>query len=483
MNALVVVDRPERWPLHVPGTEVVASRDYLTDPRFAAIRRAKVFNLCRSYRYQSAGYYVSLLAAARGHTPWPSVGTILDFRLSPIIRIVGHELDDLVRKSLAPLKSDEFELSIYFGRNMAHRYDRLSLALFNQFPAPFLRAVFVKEDKWNIESVRIIGAGEIPEDHRPFAIEQAERFLHRPTRRGAKKTQARYDLAILVNEHEEIPPSDPPAIKKFLKAAEAAGFRAELIHADDAGRIAEFDALLIRETTAVDHHTYRISRRAEAEGLAVIDDPHSILRCANKVFLAELMTRHGLATPETIILSKDRIHLVAEKIGFPCVIKRPDEAFSRGVIKVDTEDEFHERIDELFDGSELLIAQEFAPTEFDWRIGVLGGEAIFACKYFMARKHWQILQHHDKGVHEGGFESFSLDDAPRAVVSLAVKAAKLIGDGLYGVDIKVLDGKPKIIEVNDNPSIDSGVEDKILGDWLYRRIVDHLLAKIESSRR
>ena len=72
MSALIVVERPENWPLEIPGTEVVSATDYLTDARFVELRRAKVFNLCRSYGYQSAGYYVSLLAAARGHKPLPS---------------------------------------------------------------------------------------------------------------------------------------------------------------------------------------------------------------------------------------------------------------------------------------------------------------------------------------------------------------------------------------------------------------------------
>jgi glutathione synthase/RimK-type ligase-like ATP-grasp enzyme len=58
----------------------------------------------------------------------------------------------------------------------------------------------------------------------------------------------------------------------------------ELIEKEDYGRLAEFDALFIRETTGVNHHTYRFARRAEAEGLVVVDDPQSILKCTNKVY-------------------------------------------------------------------------------------------------------------------------------------------------------------------------------------------------------
>ncbi|MEQ8233433.1 MAG: RimK-like ATPgrasp N-terminal domain-containing protein, partial [Gammaproteobacteria bacterium] len=62
MNALLVVDNPRRWSLDIPGVETIAAGDYLTDRRYSDRRGAKVFNLCRSYRYQTTGYYVSLLA-------------------------------------------------------------------------------------------------------------------------------------------------------------------------------------------------------------------------------------------------------------------------------------------------------------------------------------------------------------------------------------------------------------------------------------
>ena len=53
------------------------------------------------------------------------------------------------------------------------------------------------------------------------------------------------------------------------------------------------------------------------------------------------------------------------------------------------------------------------------------------------------------------------------VVELGLRAANAIGDGFYGVDIKELDGGCVVIEVNDNPSVERGVEDAVLGDLLY----------------
>src|SRR5689334_24831091 len=119
MAVLIVVEKPEElWPLDVPQARLVSARDYLTDPEFVEMKRAKVFNLCRDYGYQSMGFYVSLLAEARGHKPMPSVTTLQDLKQSSLIRIVSEDLEDLVQKGLAPIKSNSFELSIYFGRNL-----------------------------------------------------------------------------------------------------------------------------------------------------------------------------------------------------------------------------------------------------------------------------------------------------------------------------------------------------------------------------
>ena len=89
----------------------------------------RVFNLARSYRYQRTGYYVSLLAAARGHRPMPDVEAIQDLKSRTVLRLASEDLLDLVQRSLHPIQSDHFVLSAYFGRNLPKRHDRLAAAL------------------------------------------------------------------------------------------------------------------------------------------------------------------------------------------------------------------------------------------------------------------------------------------------------------------------------------------------------------------
>lgn len=479
MKPLLVVDTPKRWSLHVPGTETVAAYDYLSDPEYAEGSGRKVFNLCRSLRYQAAGYYVSLLAEARGHRPLPSIAAIQDLRIAPMIRMVSQDLDELQQTSLGRVRPDTFELSVYFGRNVASSYDRLALAIFNAFPAPLIRARFERDGRWRLAGVRAIGLGEVPDAHREFVIEQATRYLKRAPRHGKAETPARYDLAILHDPNNALPPSNPEAMRRFVAAGASLGIQCELIERDAYGRIAEFDALFIRETTYVNHYTYRMSRRAVAEGLVVVDDPRSIVRCTNKVFLAEALERRRIPTPRTLILSRENAAEGIRSLGFPCVLKQPDSSFSAGVHRIESHHGLDAMLEERFEESDLLIAQAYVPTDFDWRVGVLGGAAIFACRYGMAPGHWQILKRDDEGLHEGDSETFLVKDAPANVIRLAVRAANVMGDGLYGVDLKVVGGKAMVIEVNDNPNIDAGCEDEALGDELYVTIMRHFLDRLE----
>ena len=482
-TTLIIVDNPKSWPLELQGVEVIPARRYLTEPFYTTLKHTKVFNLCRSYRYQSVGYYVSLLAEARGHKPIPRLSTIQDMKLQTIVRFVSEDLDDLIQKNLAAIQSDRFTLSIYFGRNLAKRYDRLSTKLFQTFHAPLLRAQFVHQKKWLLQSIQPIAGNDIPDHHLPFAIQVANEFFAR-RQPLPKKINARYDIAILVNPEEKVPPSNERALKKFIKAANSLELSAECIAKDDFSRLAEFDALFIRETTNVNHYTYRFARKAAAEGLVVIDDPDSILKCTNKVFLAEILQRNHIACPKTMIAHRENLGAVLQELGLPCILKKPDSSFSQGVLKATDLEQFVAHAQLLLADSELIIAQQFLPTDYDWRVTVLDNEPLFVCKYFMAKNHWQIIQHRaDGSKREGASVTLPVAEAPERVVKTALKAAGLIGNGLYGVDLKEVGRHIYVIEVNDNPNIDAGIEDAVLKDELYLTVMRSFLNRIEQRKR
>ncbi len=486
MSNLIVVNNPRDWPLAIPGVAVVPARAYLTDPAYGGDRTARVYNLCKSYRYQTLGYYVSLLAEARGHKPLPRANTIEDLKSQNMVRVLTEGLDELIQKSLAPIKSDTFELDIYFGGSLATRHAALSRQLFNLLQAPLLRASFERRGRrWHIHSVHPIAASDIPPQHQEFAIQATTEYFMGRRRRTRKRMAPRHSIAILYDPANPEPASNVRALQKFEKAAHELGMHAELITRADYGRLTEFDALFIRDTTFVNHYTHRFSRRAAAEGLVVIDDPDSILKCNNKVYLAETLARHRIPAPRTLLVHRDNVSQIIPTLSLPCVLKQPDSSFSLGVLKVESAEELPAKVNALLDKSELIVAQEYLPTDFDWRVGILDGRPLFVAKYFMVPGHWQIIRHGDdrQEFAEGKTEALSVGEAPDRVVKMALKASRLIGDGFYGVDIKQIGKRLYVIEINDNPNVDAGNEDSVLKDALYREVMGVFLKRIEQRKR
>jgi glutathione synthase/RimK-type ligase-like ATP-grasp enzyme len=488
VSTIVAVSDLGDWALDIPGVQVVLAKDYLSEPQWSDQEGVRVFNLCRRYRYQSEGYYVSLLAMARGHTAIPNLTTLLEMRSRTMVRAVDDEIEESIQRTLKKIQSDEFVLSIYFGENIAKRYTPLAQRLFNMFPAPLLRATFIRdEDRWRLQRIEPIPARLIPEAHLPFVSSAAERYFARPRYQVRRRKAPRFHLAILTDPKEPFPPSNPGALKRFERAAERVGFGVEVIGRDDFSRVAEFDALFIRTTTYANHYTFRFAQRAQAEGLVVIDDPQSIIRCGNKVFLAEALLQADLPTPRTVVGNRHNLHEIIPAVGLPCVLKYPDSAFSQGVHKCESEEEMMEKAAGILEQSDLFIAQEFMPTSFDWRVGVFEDEPLYACRYHMADKHWQIVRHHGAKAEYGKIEPVPLDLVPAGIVRTALRAGRCIGSGLYGVDLKRIGRTSYVMEVNDNPNIDHGFEDSVLGEELYLRVMqgmwNRLVAVKEGRKR
>lgn len=487
MRSIVVVNRPKDWNFQIPDVEVVSAKAYLTDSKYSGISNARVYNLCQSYRYQGMGYYVSLLAEARGHRSFPNITTIQDLKSQSIIRIISDEVDTLIQRSLSRIRSSRFDLDIYFGKSVAKQYEQLSRQLSNLFQGPLLRVSFVRNEeqkRWMLQNIFPLPLNQIPDMHKSFLLDFAREYFGRKRIRSSSgNSKLIYDIAILANPSEKAPPSNKKALDKFMEAAEDAGMRAKFITKNDYSRIPEFDALFIRETTAINHHTYRFARRASAENLVVIDDPISIVRCANKVYMAEMMQKANIPTPKTVIVHKKNNSELVSKLGLPYVLKQPDGSFSNGVVKVHDPLSLDEALHRLLNQSDLVIAQEFVLTEFDWRIGILDKKPLYACKYYMAKDHWQVNQWEACGsLKEGGHEAVPLDAVPKKVLQVAKRAASLIGDGFYGVDLKQKGSHVMVIEINDNPSIDFNVEDGILKDKLYSEIMRSILHRIKRNK-
>ena len=483
MNKYIVVNHPENWKISLENIEIISARDYLTNPDFARLKKARIFNLCKDYSYQSKGYYVSLLAEARGHLAIPTVKNIVDLREPKLVRIVSDEFDDVIQQSLKNIKSQEFTLSIYFGQNVAQKYRELSAMFHRHFQIPFLRVRLNYSTKWNIKSIKAISEAEIPQEHKESMHYFAEQFFAKKRYDIPKNTSYDYDLAILVQPEDVAPPSNAKAIKRFVDIAEKMNFYVEIVSPKDLSRLSAFDALLIRQSTEVNNEAYAFARKAQQEDIAIVDYPDAILKCCNKVFMAEALQNANIPTPKTIIVHKENKNSVLEKTGLPVVLKSPDSTFSFGVKKAASEEEYKSLVNQMLKKSELVIAQEFSPSEYDWRIGILDDKPLFACRYYMAKGHWQIYNWDakKKDDQDGNADCLPIEKVPKKILEVALKSAKLMGKGLYGIDVKEVNGKPLVIEINDNPNIDFGVEDAFYGDQIYMEILSALKNRLDKK--
>ncbi|MDQ2696489.1 MAG: RimK family protein [Pseudomonadota bacterium] len=487
---IVLVENPNDWRADFPALPVVAAKDYLANPDYSAARSLRVLNLCRSYRYLSTGYYCSLLAEARRHRIIPSVRTINDLSRKAIYSLETGDLDAQVQKIFGTPRSGftatAFELDVFFGQCPVKELQEVVRQLFAAFRAPLLRVEFRLQGKWRIAALKTLSLHGLSADQAGAFADALSTYLSKRWRRPRARSTYRYDLAVLHNPKEAMPPSNGRALRALVQAGKDCGVNVELIGRKDFGRLAEYDALFIRETTGIDHYTYQFAKKAESEGMVVIDDPDSILKCTNKVYLAELLRAHRVRAPTSVIVRRDHLeHLeqLEAQIAYPIVLKIPDGSFSRGIFKAKNRLELADTAHKLFKSSDLILAQEYVYTDYDWRVGVVNKVPLYACQYFMSKEHWQIVSHGPDGrFSEGGFKTWRVEDAPEAVVKTALRAANLIGGGLYGVDLKQTDKGVMVIEVNDNPNIDAGIEDAVLKDDLYRTLIEDFVWRLDRKR-
>jgi glutathione synthase/RimK-type ligase-like ATP-grasp enzyme len=287
-------------------------------------------------------------------------------------------------------------------------------------------------------------------------------------------------IACFVEKYNFSDPREEGALQNFKRAAEKAGQEFHFLFREDISDIPKYDAVFIRATTDPLFTSYIVSKTAWELGLRVIDDPESITICGNKIHQYELFEKYDVPRIPTVFLNKEELHHkrisdIFDTLGKPVVIKAPYTSFSRYVEKAACETSFRDVAKRFFKKSDVLAVQKFTPTAFDWRVGVLNNDVLYVCKYMIPKGRWK------HGAKLRGKPTFTWgrtvalkkDSIPSRLREVALKACSVVGKGLYGVDIKEVDGEFVVVEVNDNPSIYAGYEDQKDKD-LYAKIINYL---------
>ncbi len=288
-------------------------------------------------------------------------------------------------------------------------------------------------------------------------------------------------IACFVEKYNFSDRREETALLNFKHAAERAGQKFHFLFRDSISEISGYNAVFIRATTDPLYISYIVSKTAWELGLKVVDDPESIKICANKIHQYALFEKFGVPQIPTVFLSKEELHHrklanTFDVLGKPLVIKAPYTSFSRYVEKAACETSFREVAKKFFKKSDILAVQKFMPTVFDWRVGVLNDEVLYVCKYMIPKGKWKhgAKLRGKPTVVWGRTVTMKRQNAPAGLRQVALSACKVVGKGLYGVDIKEVDGEYFVVEVNDNPSIYAGYEDLRDHD-IYSRIIEYLV--------
>jgi glutathione synthase/RimK-type ligase-like ATP-grasp enzyme len=269
-------------------------------------------------------------------------------------------------------------------------------------------------------------------------------------------------------------------LMRIRDSTEGLGHGSYFIFPTEIKKVVKTDALFIRARTDPLNISYVAAKMAALHGIPVIDDPRSILICSDKVNMYLHLMKAGVPIPHTEFMSHDDIRSSRAKelfatMGTPLILKEPSTSYSLRVKKLSKVSDLIRTARGWNKLSDLLVVQEYIDSTIDWRIGVLGGRLLFASKYALPREGQETEAYESEEVPYYSIECVPRTQVPQDIIDLAVSAASAIGSGLYSVDIKEREGKRYVIEVNDNPSLESG-EDELYPD-VYNRIITHLLQK------
>lgn len=210
---MIIVERKEDWASYFPSEDIVTAQEYLEQTRNNEQgKRVQVINLCRSYKYLGHGYYCSLLAEARGHKVIPSVRTISELTRKSLYGLALDDLDKTLEKALSHhvySDTEGFTLTLYFGQTSIEPLQELARQLFEVFPCPILLVEFRRTNGWHIEGVKFGTLHKLREDQEDQFANALDSFSRKIWRLPRSRRLARYDLAILYDPQEALPPSNP----------------------------------------------------------------------------------------------------------------------------------------------------------------------------------------------------------------------------------------------------------------------------------
>jgi len=276
--------------------------------------------------------------------------------------------------------------------------------------------------------------------------------------------------------------------RRLMEAGRKAGIEMQILDPLKCSLIVEQDHPLVyykrQSVEGLDGIIPRIGASVTFYGAAVITQftmmgvytpvtGEALFRSRNKLRSVQMLSKKGVGLPNTVFTDYDldNAQLVASLGEPPYIIKVLEGTQGLGVVLVENEQAAHSVIQAFNKLKARIIVQEFISECYgrDLRVFVVGGKVVGA----MTR---QASSGFRSNLHRGGIAK--LVELTPAEEETALKAAKVMGLEVAGVDILQSDRGPLVMEVNASPGLE-GIE-KSTGVDIAGHIIDHICAKIHA---
>lgn len=217
--------------------------------------------------------------------------------------------------------------------------------------------------------------------------------------------------------------------------------------------IDEVDAIIPRIGSTVTKVGAMVIRHFESKGVFSTLSSDNLLRARDKISCAQIMAANYIQIPKTVICN-NHVEL-AEMIGkidqYPVVLKLASGTHGLGVILADNERTAVSILEAFSKTKQQVLAQEFVAEAngADVRVLIVDGKVEGVMKRQARDGEFR------SNLHRGAIASIITLSPDEQLV--AVKAARVLGIPVAGVDLLQSGSGPKILEVNPSPGLE-GIE-------------------------
>jgi ribosomal protein S6--L-glutamate ligase len=230
----------------------------------------------------------------------------------------------------------------------------------------------------------------------------------------------------------------------------------------------DFDAVIPRIGASITFYGTAVTRQFEMQGVFCVNESVAITRARDKLRSLQLLARKGIGLPITgFAHSPDDVDDLIQMVGgTPLVIKLLEGTQGIGVVMAETKQAAESVIEAFLGLKANIMVQEYIKEAkgADIRCIVIGNKVVAAIKRQAEPGEFR------SNLHRGGKATIAkITPAER---STAIRAAKIMGLNVAGVDILRSDHGPLVMEVNSSPGL-RGVE-TTTGENIAGKIIEFI---------